>query len=102
MLPQDLHIHSTYSATDDYVVPQQTVSLIAAVKHARIVGVTDHFESLVKGTFEAYSAEVRGNGLPVFIGSGNLNSALHDTVVLSCSRTTRVPIRIAICDSEES
>lgn len=65
MLPQDLHIHTRYSVNDNYVVPQQTVSLIAAVKHARIVGVSDHFESLINGAFEAYSAEVRDNGLKV-------------------------------------
>ena len=65
MLPQDLHIHTTYSANDNCVVPEQTVSLIAAVKHARIVGVSDHFESLLNGGFERYCAEVSGYGLKV-------------------------------------
>lgn len=65
MLPQDLHIHTTYSANDSYVVPEQTVTLIAAVKHARIVGVSDHFENLTRGSFEQYAAEVSGHGLKV-------------------------------------
>ena len=65
MLAQDLHIHTTYSTNDNYVVPQQTVSFIAAVKHARIVGICDHFESLINGSFERYRAEVNSNGLKV-------------------------------------
>ena len=65
MLPQDLHIHSTYSASDNVVVPEQTVALIAAVKHAHVVGVSDHFEDLIDGTFERYAADLRGHGLKV-------------------------------------
>lgn len=67
MFPQDLHMHTTYSTGDDAVVPEQTVALIAAVKHARIVGISDHVECLVNGSFEAYAAEVRGAGLKVSI-----------------------------------
>lgn len=48
MLQQDLHIHTTYSTTDSSVVPEQTVALVAAVKHAVIVGISDHFECLVE------------------------------------------------------
>ena len=65
MLSQDLHIHTTYSANDDYVVPEQTVSLVASVNHAEIIGISDHFENLIDGTFESYFAEVSGNGLKV-------------------------------------
>jgi hypothetical protein len=65
MLSQDLHIHTTYSASDNYVVPQQTVSLLASVKHARIIGISDNFENLINGRFEPYFAEVSGNGLKV-------------------------------------
>jgi hypothetical protein len=36
MLQQDLHIHTTYSTSDNLVVPEQTVALVAAVKHAVI------------------------------------------------------------------
>ena len=67
MLPQDLHIHTTYSASDNSVLPEQTVALVAAVKHAAIVGISDHFENLVNGLFDAYAKEVRRFGLKVGI-----------------------------------
>ena len=63
MYPQDLHIHTTYSANDSAIVPEQTVSLIARVKHARTVGISDHFENLTNTVFEHYQAEVRAEGL---------------------------------------
>ena len=65
MLKQDLHIHTTYSTNDTAVVAEQTVALIAAVKHAGIVGISDHFESLVDGCFEKYEKEIRQSGLKV-------------------------------------
>ena len=43
MLQQDLHIHTTYSTSDTSVVPEQTIALVASLKHARIVGLSDHF-----------------------------------------------------------
>lgn len=63
MLLQDLHIHTTFSASDDAVVSEQTVALVAGVRHAGIVGISDHFEGLVNGRFEAYEREVRQAGL---------------------------------------
>jgi histidinol phosphatase-like PHP family hydrolase len=63
MLQQDLHIHTTFSTTDNAVVPEQTLSLIAAVKHAIVVGISDHFECLLNGSFEDYAKEVRQAGL---------------------------------------
>ncbi len=65
MLTQDLHIHTTYSTTDNSVVPEQTVALVAAVGHAKVVGISDHFECLLKGDFESYAQEIRGAGLKV-------------------------------------
>jgi predicted metal-dependent phosphoesterase TrpH len=65
MLEQDLHIHTTYSTSDSSIVPEQTVSLIAAVKHARIVGISDHFENLLEGVFDDYAREIRQAGLKV-------------------------------------
>jgi hypothetical protein len=65
MLPQDLHIHTTFSTTDSAVAPEQTVALVAAVKHAAIVGISDHFECLVDGQYEIYERKVRGAGLKV-------------------------------------
>ena len=65
MLPQDLHIHTTYSTSDSSVVAEQTVALVAAVRHARVAGISDHFENLVDGVFDLYEKEVRGAGLKV-------------------------------------
>ena len=65
MLQQDLHIHTTYSTNDSAVVPEQTVALVAAVKHAGIIGISDHFDSLVDGHFEEYEREIRQAGLKV-------------------------------------
>ncbi len=65
MLKQDLHIHTTYSTNDSAVAPEQTVALVAAVEHAGIVGISDHFESLVDGYFEIYEREIRQAGLKV-------------------------------------
>ena len=65
MLQQDLHIHTTYSTNDSAVVAEQTVALVAAVEHARIVGISDHFDSLVDGYFENYEREIRQAGLNV-------------------------------------
>jgi len=65
MLQQDLHIHTTYSTHDSAVMAEQTVALVAAVEHAGIVGISDHFDSLVDGDFEIYEREIRQAGLKV-------------------------------------
>lgn len=65
MLKQDLHIHTTYSKSDTSVVPQQTVALVAAVKHARVAGISDHLENLVNGGFAGYRRELLEWGLKV-------------------------------------
>ena len=62
-LPQDLHIHTTFSTNDASVVEQQTVAFIAAVQHAHIVGISDHFENLLGSNFAIYRREVRRMGL---------------------------------------
>ena len=62
-LLQDLHIHTTYSASDSSVVPEMTIALVAAVRHARVLGISDHFENLADGAFEDYEREVRLAGL---------------------------------------
>jgi histidinol phosphatase-like PHP family hydrolase len=63
LLPQDLHIHTVFSTTDSAVVPEQTVALVADTKHAAVVGISDHFDCLVGGEFDAYEKEVRQAGL---------------------------------------
>jgi histidinol phosphatase-like PHP family hydrolase len=65
MLNQDLHIHTTFSANDSAVVPEQTVDLVAAIRHARMVGISDHFENLVDGIFETYAEKLNKAGLKV-------------------------------------
>lgn len=63
-LPQDLHIHTTWSTGDASVVPEQTIELIAAVGHARIRGISDHFEHIFT-RFDAYRGAVQAAGLRV-------------------------------------
>jgi len=64
-IPQDLHIHTVYSTGDSAVVPEQTVAFISRVAHARVVGISDHFEFLAGETFARYEAEVRAHNLRV-------------------------------------
>ncbi len=61
MVLQDLHIHTVYSKTDSAVVPQQTIDLVAFTKHAKITGISDHFEMSMSEHFEEYKEEVRKN-----------------------------------------
>ena len=63
-LPQDLHIHTTFSRNDGAVVPEQTVELVASIGHAQVIGISDHLESIVED-FPAYAAAVRSYGLKV-------------------------------------
>jgi hypothetical protein len=65
MLPQDLHIHSTWSDGDSAIVAEQTIDLIARVRHARILGISDHFELVGEDGFDKYSREIRSAGLKV-------------------------------------
>lgn len=62
-VPQDLHIHSTFSKTDSAVVDQQTIEFIAALGHAERVGISDHFESFDDDEWDEYERTVRGHGL---------------------------------------
>lgn len=63
-IPQDLHIHTTFSSQDSAVSPEQTVTLVAAVRHADVVGISDHLESIGE-SFESYAEELRAHGLRV-------------------------------------
>ncbi len=64
-VPQDLHIHTTYSSADHSIVPEQTVELIAAVKHARVIGISDHLEAIYPVKIDEYLNDVRSHGLKV-------------------------------------
>lgn len=61
-LPQDLHIHTTFSTGDGAVVPEQTVELVARIAHARVIGISDHYEYLLD-RFDEYARFVRSYGL---------------------------------------
>jgi histidinol phosphatase-like PHP family hydrolase len=62
--PQDLHIHTTFSQHDGAIAPQQTIELVAAIAHARIIGISDHLESIADD-FSAYAEVVRSYGFLV-------------------------------------
>lgn len=59
-VPQDLHIHTTYSSTDNMVASEQTLDLIAEIRHADIIGISDHFEAI--GDLAEYTETVRAHG----------------------------------------
>ena len=58
-VPQDLHIHTTFSYDDSAVAAEQTVEFIARLGHAEIVGISDHFDYLFDGAFDLYEKTVR-------------------------------------------
>jgi hypothetical protein len=65
MVPQDLHIHTTWSTGDGAIVPEQTIGLIARLRHARVAGISDHLELIGEDCFDHYRREVAGAGLKV-------------------------------------
>ena len=65
MLAQDLHIHTVWSDDDASVVPEQTIDMIARLRHARVAGISDHFEMIRTDRFDAYRREVGAAGFRV-------------------------------------
>lgn len=63
-LPQDLHIHTTFSRHDSAVAPEQSVGLVADIAHARVIGISDHLESIADD-FSTYAQTVRSYGFVV-------------------------------------
>jgi histidinol phosphatase-like PHP family hydrolase len=61
-LKQDLHMHTVYSTGDGAIVPQQTIELIAAIGHAEVIGISDHFDYLMGPVFETYKKNVQKFG----------------------------------------
>ena len=61
-LPQDLHVHTIFSRGDGAVVPEQTVELVAGIRHARVLGISDHLE-YVGEQFAQYASTVRAHRL---------------------------------------
>jgi histidinol phosphatase-like PHP family hydrolase len=62
---QDLHIHTVFSVGDSSVSEQQTLELIAKINHAKIIGISDHFEYIGEESFENYSKQVSSFGFKV-------------------------------------
>jgi histidinol phosphatase-like PHP family hydrolase len=61
-VPQDLHIHTTFSETDSQIVPEQTIEMVAFAQHAEIVGISDHFEHFVPHRYKEYYEKVKSFG----------------------------------------
>lgn len=84
MLPQDLHIHTAYSTGDPVIVKEQTIDLIKQVRHASIIGISDHFEYLTDGaTFSRYEREVRSAGFRLGIEVSGY-ALVQDAVRTNC------------------
>lgn len=62
---QDLHIHTVLSYGDSAVSEKQTLELISEIKHATIIGISDHFEYIGKDKFEYYHERVSSFGFKV-------------------------------------
>lgn len=62
-LPQDLHVHTTYSRHDSSVVPEQTPELIRRIAHATTVGISDHFEHFADTAYDVYMDHLDQLGL---------------------------------------
>ncbi|MGM0531370.1 MAG: hypothetical protein ACQER7_08460 [Bacteroidota bacterium] len=60
-VPQDLHIHTTFSHLDSAVAEQQTPELISRIRHAQVIGISDHFEHFYE-RFEEYQATLKQYG----------------------------------------
>jgi histidinol phosphatase-like PHP family hydrolase len=59
---QDLHIHTIYSTGDSAVVKEQTIELVAKIRHAEVIGISDHFEYLGE-VYDKYRNEVYSHGM---------------------------------------
>ena len=55
---QDLHIHTVFSVGDSAVAQEQTLDLIYKIKHAKIIGISDHFEYIGVENYQEYKKAV--------------------------------------------
>ena len=66
MVPQDLHIHTVFSTGDSAIVREQTPEFIFKIRHAQVIGISDHFEYIVDpDIFNIYEKELRRYGFYV-------------------------------------
>ena len=61
--PQDLHIHTIFSDQDSSVVPEQTPELVARIGHAKVMGISDHFEHFADAAYDLYIERMRSLNL---------------------------------------
>ena len=54
-VPQDLHIHTTFSHLDSAVAKAQTPGFVARINHAKVTGISDHFEHFYERFDEYYT-----------------------------------------------
>ena len=59
---QDLHIHTIFSTGDSAVSKEQTVELVSEINHARVIGISDHFEYIGDEYFKKYRESVTSFG----------------------------------------
>jgi len=62
MYRQDLHIHTIYSRGDRAVVPEQTLEMVDWLRHAKTIGISDHFEYLMGKRYSVYADHVKRFG----------------------------------------
>ena len=63
-LRQDLHIHTVFSSGDRAIAEEQRLELIAEVRHAEIIGISDHLEYVYE-CMPVYCDRVRDFGFHV-------------------------------------
>ena len=66
-IPQDLHIHTTFSRDDGAIVPEQTVEFVSRHRYAARTGVSDHLDYVAGEVFETYETALRRSSLYVGI-----------------------------------
>jgi histidinol phosphatase-like PHP family hydrolase len=79
-VPQDLHVHTTFSSGDDSVAPEQTLGLLARLRHADVLGISDHLDFVAGEAFGGYRDAVRAEGLGLGVevdGARWLDAALE-------------------------
>ena len=63
-VPQDFHIHTIFSHLDSAVAEAQTPEFVAQINHAKVTGISDHFEHFYE-RFDEYQSTLKQYGLYV-------------------------------------
>ena len=65
LVPQDLHIHTTFSTDDGAIVPEQTVELVDRYRYAERMGISDHVEYVLGAKFDLYRSALESHNFYV-------------------------------------